>query len=107
MSFLIDHAAREIALRRWALPDCLHVPIATVDESAIRTYVGEIERVLADGSPRKAFLVKIKEAPLPDLRLPIWHLEASRVFHSPCQVWVHIGLTRYRNAYRKAFAAEP
>jgi hypothetical protein len=62
MSFLVDHAAREIALTRWALPESLHVPIAAVDETAIKTYIGDIERVLADGSPRKAFVVKIKAA---------------------------------------------
>jgi hypothetical protein len=103
MSFLVDHAAREIALTRWALPDSLHVPIAAVDEAAIKSYIGHIERILAGGSPRKAFLVKIKEPPLTDVRLPIWDLEPSRVFHSRYQVWVHIAFTRYRNAYRKAF----
>jgi hypothetical protein len=107
MSFLVDHAAREIALRRWALPDCLHVPIAAADQRAIATYIGDIERVLAHGSPPKAFLVKIKEPPPIDPRLPIWDLAASRVFHSRRQAWVHIAYTRYRHAYRKAFPAEP
>jgi hypothetical protein len=78
-----------------------------VDEAAIQTFIGDIERVLADGSPRKAFVVKIKEPPVVDLRLPIWDLDASRVFHSRCQVWVHIAFTRYRAAYRKAFPTEP
>ena len=40
MPFLIDKAAREIALTQWALPDCLHVPIAAVDEVAIIAYIG-------------------------------------------------------------------
>ena len=31
MPFLIDNAAREVALTQWALPDCLHAPIAAVD----------------------------------------------------------------------------
>jgi hypothetical protein len=106
MSFSVDHAAREVALTRWALPDCLHVPIAAVDEAAIATYIGEIERVLADRSPQRAFLVKIKEPPPVDHRLPIWDLPASRVFHTHHQVWVHIAFTRYRHAYRKAFPAE-
>jgi hypothetical protein len=106
MTLLVDHAAREIALTRRALPDCLHVPIAAVDEAAIKTYIGDIECVLAHGSPRKAFIVKIKEQPSADLRLPIWDLEASHFFHSRYQVWVHIAFSRYRNAYRKAFPAE-
>jgi hypothetical protein len=32
--------------------------------------------------------------------------EASRVFHSRRQVWVHVAYTRYRHAYRKAFPEE-
>lgn len=60
-----------MALTRWALPECLHVPIAAVHEAAIQTYIGEIERVLTDGFPRNAFVVKIKEPPPVDLRLPI------------------------------------
>jgi hypothetical protein len=106
MPLLIDQVAREIALTRWALPACLHVPIAAVDESAITTYIGEIERVLADGSPRRALLVKVKEPPPIDPCLPIGDLEASRVFHARRQVWVHIAFTRYRNAYRTAFPTE-
>jgi hypothetical protein len=103
MSFLIDNAAREVALRQWALPDCLHVPIAAVDEAAITTYVGEIEKVLADGSPRKALLVRTKEPPLIDKQLPIWEIPGSKILHERRQVWVHIGFTRYRRAYRAAF----
>jgi hypothetical protein len=106
MTFLIDRAAKEIALTHWVLPECLHVPIAAVDEAAIRTYVGEIEQVLADGSPPKAFLVRTKEPPPIDRRLPIWDLPSSGTFHLRRQVWVHIAFTRYRPAYRKALPAE-
>jgi hypothetical protein len=35
---MIDEVAREIAVRRYGLADCLHVPIAAVDEAAISTY---------------------------------------------------------------------
>jgi hypothetical protein len=103
MPFLIDNAAREVALTRWALPDCLHVPIAAVDEAAIIAYIGEIEAVLANGSPRKALLVRAKEPPATDTQLPIWEIPGSKVLHERRQVWVHIGFTRYRRAYRKAF----
>ncbi len=103
MSFLIDHAAREVALARRALPECLHVPVAATNEAAIATYIGEIERVLADGTPHKALLIKTREPPLIDRRLPIWSLAASEVFHLRRQVWVHIAFTRYRDAYKKAF----
>ena len=107
MPFLIDKAAREVALKQWALPDCLHVPIAAVDEAAITAYIGEIEEVLAGGSPRKALLVRSKEPPLIDTQLPIWEIPGSKVLHERRQVWVHIGFTRYRRAYRRAFPDQP
>ena len=107
MPFLIDKAAREVALTRWALPECLHVPIAAVDEAAITAYIGEIEAVLAGGSPRKALLVRIKEPPSIDTQLPIWEIPGSKVLHERRQVWVHIGYTRYRRAYRTAFPNQP
>jgi hypothetical protein len=103
MPFIVDKAAREIALRQWVLPECLHVPIAAVDEAAISDYIGEIEAVLANGSPHKALLVRTKEPPLIDTQLPIWEIPGSKVLHERRQVWVHIGFTRYRRAYRMAF----
>ena len=106
MPFLIDRAAQEIATTRWGLPVCLHVPIAAVDEAAIKTYVGDIERVLTMRTHRKAFLVKIKEPAPIDPQLPIWDLPTSSIFHKPMQVWVHIESERYRQTYRKAFPVE-
>jgi hypothetical protein len=49
-AFLTDTIAKELALRRYALADGLHIPIAAVDERAISTYVGEVSRVLSGGS---------------------------------------------------------
>lgn len=106
MSFLIDHAAKRIALN-YGLPECLHVPVGAVDEAAIKSYIGDIEDVLAEGSPPRALLVKMKPPPLIDIDIPIWKYEASRTFHQPRQVWVHIAFTRYRNAYKRAFPDEP
>src|ERR1043166_5983812 len=103
MPFLVDDIARETAFRHFALPECLHVPIAAVDEAAISSYVGEIEHVLASGSPRKALLVRTKEPPPIDVRLPVWELPRAAVLHESRQVWVHVTFTRYRHAYRRAF----
>lgn len=103
MLFLIDHVAKEIALTRWALPECLHVPIAAVDEAAIRNYIGEIEQVLSSGSPPRAFLVKAKEPPPIDPQLPILELPSSSVLFQRRQVWVHAAFGAYRKAYKKAF----
>ena len=102
MEFLVDHAARYRALGN-GVPENLHVPVAAVDEDAIRKYIGEIQQELGRGSPARALLVRAKEPPPIDLRFPIWDLEASKIFHERMQVWVHVDYTRYRHAYRKAF----
>lgn len=66
-TFKIDPIARDIALRRSVLPECLHVPIAAVDGEAIAIYIGDIVRTLARGVPGKAFLVRAKPpAPIDD-----------------------------------------
>ncbi|MBB5747037.1 hypothetical protein [Brevundimonas variabilis] len=45
----------EIALYRYGLAACLHVPIAAVDETAVTTYVGDV--LQAVGGQRRALLV--------------------------------------------------
>lgn len=106
MDFLIDNAAREIATTRWALPECLHIPIAAVDEYAIARYIGDIVGVLANGTPSRALLVQAKKPPRLNRQLPIWELQASDILHRSLQVWVHTAYGRYRHAYRKAFPNE-
>lgn len=102
----IDYAAKKIALRKWALPECLHVPIAAVDESAITKYIGNVERVLSKGPLNKALLVSIDAAPPRDLRLSIWENPNSTILFSPLQVWVNVSYKRYRAAYKSAFPNE-
>ena len=106
MPFKIDQVARDIALRRSVLPECLHVPTAALNEEAITTYIGDIVQILAKGTPNKAFLVQAKELPPIDDRLPIWEMEGAAILHRQMQVWVHVGYTRYRNAYQRAFPTE-
>ena len=96
-----DEKAREIALRAWKVPECLHVPIAAVDEAAIATYVGEIEDERQNRAGLKALLVRIPPPPPRDERLRIWELRGAPEFFCPLQVWVDIGLNGYRPAYRK------
>jgi len=103
MEYLIDHAAKELALRAYVVPECLHVPIAAVDVAAIRNYIGEIQQELGRGSPPRALVVRMKDPPPIDLRFPVWELEASKIFHQPIQLWVHVDYTRYRQAYRRVF----
>jgi len=69
MALLVDEVARAIALTRWALPECLHVPIAAVDEDAIRNYVGDVERVVSGRGLRKALLVIVPDLHIDTLKL--------------------------------------
>jgi hypothetical protein len=103
MSLLVDDAAKETALRRWALPECLHIPIAAVDQDAIRAYVGTVEQVLSPGSPNRALLVAVPARAGIDPLLPVSRHPNAGILHARRQVWVHIGYSRYRHAWRKAF----
>ncbi len=106
MPVVIDEVAKEVALRRWNLPECLHVPVAAVDEDAIRNYIGTVEQVLAGGSPNRALLVTVPETAEIDPLLPISDHANAGIFYARRQVWVHIAYNRYRHAYRKAFPEE-
>ena len=103
---MIDEIAKGIARNRYGLAECLHVPIAAVDEAAISLYVGEIQRVLSGRRMRKAFLVKINDPPPRDERFPIWDFEKSHILHQRMQVWVDVSYGNYRPAYSRAFPAE-
>ena len=106
MKIGIDKVAREVALTKSVLPDCLHVPIAAVDEPAICDYVGEIVDVLSFRTANRALLVKIPPPPKRDRRLPIWELAESAVLYQPLQLWVHVNYTGYRKAYKRAYPKE-
>lgn len=102
----IDPYAKEVVIRRWALPPCLHIPIAARDECAIETYIGKIQSVLSSGKPNRALLIGIHETPELDKRLPIWRLKEAAVLHCHSQVWVHVDYSDYRKAYFRAFPAQ-
>jgi hypothetical protein len=103
MPLLIDEVARESAFRRWALPECLHVPIAAVDEDAIRNYVGHVERVVSGRGLRRALLVSVPDPAPVDPLLPIGDHPNAGIFHARQQVWVHVAYGAYRSAYKRAF----
>jgi hypothetical protein len=106
MTLLIDEIAQGIAINRWALPECLHVPIAAVNEDAIRTYVGSVERVVSGGGSRKALLVTVPEPTRIDPLLRISDHPNAGIFHARRQVWVHVAYDPYRPAYKRAFPDE-
>lgn len=99
MTRIRDEAAYKQAMREWAVPECLHVPVVAVDERAITDHIGDIVKIL---SPGRALLVAIDPPPERDNRLPIWINPAASVFFEPLQVWVNPNYTRYRQAYVRA-----
>jgi hypothetical protein len=103
---MIDEIARDLAITRYGLAECMHVPIGAVDEKAISTYVGEVQKVLSGGSARTALLVLARPPPERDARFPIWDVDGCDILHRQLQVWVDVGYTRYRRAYRAAFPTE-
>ncbi len=82
---------------------CLYVPIAARDRNAIETFVGKIHKELTRRSKHSAFLVEAHKPEKLDLRLPIWHLPESAVFHHTQQIWVHVDFSGYRRAFIRAF----
>jgi len=94
-----NDAAYQQAMREWAVPECLHVPVVAEDESAIADHIGDIVQVL---SPGRALVVAIDPPPKRDIRLPIWSHPMASVFFEPLQVWVNPSYTRYRQAYIRA-----
>lgn len=106
MALLVDETAKAIALTRWALPECLHVPIAAVDEDAIRNYVGNVEKVVSGRGVRKALLVTVPERAPIDPLLPISEHPNADIFHARRQVWVDVAYKPYRPAYKRALPEE-
>lgn len=103
MARLRDDAAYLQAVREWAVPECLHVPVVAEDEMAITDHIGDIVQTL---SPGRALLVAIDPPPERDTRLPIWAHPKADVFFEPLQVWVNPSYTRYRQAYIRAKGRE-
>ena len=100
---MIDEIARDIALRRYGLAACLHVPIAAVDEAAVVTFVGDVLQAFGGGGQRRALLVRARQPEPPDRRFPVWATAGSEILHQPLQLWVDVAYTRYRRAWRTAF----
>jgi hypothetical protein len=106
MALLVDETAKARALTRWALPECLHVPIAAVDEDAIRNYIGNVERVVSGRGLTRALLVTVPVPAPIDPLLPISEHPNAGIFHARQQVWVHVAYKPYRPAYKRALPDE-
>jgi hypothetical protein len=102
----VDELARERAITRYALPLCVHIPIATRNEDSLERFIGRVERGLAGRGSRMALLVSAYEFPEIDERLPIWNEPGVALLRRTEQVWVHVDYRDYRGAYRRAFPDE-
>jgi len=102
----VDDLAREVAVTRYGLPLCLHIPIAARNTEAIERFVGRIDRVLIESEGKRAFLVQAYELPPVDPSLPIWQQPGAFVLRQESQVWVHVDDRRYRAAYTRAFPSD-
>jgi len=97
-----DENAIMIAATRYALPRCLHIPIAARDIAAIERYIGKTTVVAKDKAGRCALLVAVGAPEEMDETLVIWDIPESVVLHRSPQVWVHVDLRAYRKAYALA-----
>lgn len=91
-----------IATTRYALPRCLHVPIAARSISAIERYIGKATVVQRDKLGRCTVLVEVGPPEDMDPNLVIWDIPESAVLHRSPQVWVHVDMKAYRKAYAAA-----
>lgn len=103
---LVDEFARNMAIQRFGLPLCLHVPVAARDEAAIHCHVGRVSEVIVPGTPNMALLVEVVSQAEINPKLPIWQLPEASVLHRPRQLWVHVDYSDYRAAYARAFPDE-
>jgi hypothetical protein len=99
----VDPHAREMALRVFALPECLHLPIAARREVDIRRFVGRTIRIVSPGPPTKALLVEAEWSCPVDPELRIWAAPRADQLRAQTQLWVHVDYGRYRQAFERAF----
>lgn len=99
----IDPHASRMAMEIFALPECLHLPIAARTEDAISRYVGHVVAVLVPGTPTKALVVQAVWPHEVDPELAIWKLPRAKILRQSKQLWVHVDYRGYRSAFIKAF----
>jgi len=81
------------------------VPVAAVSVEAIRRHVG-LDCVTVPGTrPGNAFRVIAECGPDPS-ELAVWNHERAPVLNQRVQIWVDIGYSGYRKAYRALFPEE-
>ena len=91
----VDEKAVARAIDSYALPPCVHIPVAARNEEAIRRFIGEIVSYVIPQSPHNALIVHTYDPPQLDPRLPIWELPESTILHSRRQLCVKGGAKPY------------
>lgn len=102
----IDQIAKFDVKNKFVLPECLHLPIAAKDKSAISRFVGDILTDLSDCYSEKAFIVSVSGPIHINNALAIWKEPRSIILHENMQIWVDVDYNKYREAYKKAFPME-
>lgn len=100
----IDPNALDQVTTRFALPKCLHVPIAAKGITAIERFIGDVQPIIH--GHLKALCVTVDEPQEIDPSLIIWDMPCAEMIHRRQQVWVHVDYTAYRKAYRRQYPAE-
>lgn len=95
----IDNNAVMIAATMYALPPCLHIPIAARTIDSIQRFVGKVTPVYVKNERVLAARVQIVDPAIVDESLIIWDMPNSDILHRSPQVWVHVDHMAYRKAY--------
>lgn len=99
----VDAHARTTAIEKFALPGCLHLPIAARREDDLYRFVGRSTRVVAAGKPAQAILIDVEWLVPADPELVIWRTPGAAELRRSTQLWVHVDFRGYRAAFERAF----
>lgn len=104
-SVFIDQAAKERAVRKAAMPETLLIPIAAVNEDAIKRHIGKNCTQVRSTRIGNAFCVSAECGPEPS-DLAVWKHGRAFILNQPVQIWVDVAYSGYRKAYREVFPEE-
>ncbi len=100
----IDPNAYDLVATKFALPKCLHIPIAANDIAALERFVGPVRPIMR--GHWKALCVEVDDPQEMDPTLVIWDMPGAEMLHRKQQVWVHVDYTAYRKAYMRLYPDE-
>ena len=101
-----DPNAVMIAVEKYGLPRCLHIPIAARDIASIERFIGNVMPIFHQDSAMRAVQVAVDAPEEMDERLIVWDMANASLLHRTPQVWVHVDYRGYRQAYQKVHPDE-